>query len=97
MADVNGDGWLDIYVCFSAYRTPARRVNKLFINNQDGTFTDKARQYGLAFDGYSTQAAFLDYDRDGDPDLYLATVYQDRTNPNNPRPKRTDDAAPGAD
>ncbi|MBD0258072.1 MAG: CRTAC1 family protein, partial [Cytophagales bacterium] len=97
LADVNGDGWLDMYVCFSAYQTPARRANKLFINNRDGTFTDRAEKLGVAFNGYSTQAAFLDYDRDGDADLYLATVHQDRTNPNIPRPKRMDDKAPGAD
>ena len=75
MADVNGDGLLDIYVCRSAAADPARRKNLLFINNttDEGnvTFTEQAGAYGLADPGYSTQAAFFDYDRDGDLDMYL--------------------------
>ena len=70
MADVNGDGWLDIYVCQVNYRNKTGR-NQLFINNRDGSFTDEARAYGLDFEGLSTQAAFFDYDRDGDLDVYL--------------------------
>src|SRR6266581_4123649 len=64
MADVNGDGRLDIYVSGVNYLGMAGR-NVLFINNGDGTFTDRADQYGLGFAGYSTQAAFFDYDGDG--------------------------------
>ncbi len=71
MADVNGDGWLDIYVCRSAAADPNRRKNLLFINNKDLTFTEQAEAYGLADPGYSTQASFFDYDRDGDLDMYL--------------------------
>ncbi|MEX1241050.1 MAG: VCBS repeat-containing protein [Cyclobacteriaceae bacterium] len=70
MADVNGDGWLDIYVCRSAANDPDRRKNLLFINNRDLTFTEKAESYGLADRGYSTQASFFDYDRDGDLDMF---------------------------
>ncbi len=71
MADVNGDGWLDIYVCqVGKYKTLQGR-NELFINNQDGTFSERAAEYGLDFQGFSTQAAFFDYDRDGDLDMYL--------------------------
>jgi len=78
MADVNGDGWLDIYVCRSAAAAADRRRNLLFINNGDPqgpanapTFTERAAEYGLDDPGYSTQAAFFDYDRDGDLDMYL--------------------------
>jgi hypothetical protein len=70
MADVDGDGRLDIYVSGVNYLgMPGRNV--LYINNGDGTFTDRANEYGLAFSGYSTQAAFFDYDGDGDLDMYL--------------------------
>ncbi|HEY3221367.1 MAG TPA: VCBS repeat-containing protein [Gemmatimonadales bacterium] len=70
MADVNGDGLLDIYVSGVNYGGMQGR-NVLYINNGDGTFTDRAEEYGLAFSGYSTQAAFFDYDGDGDLDMYL--------------------------
>jgi hypothetical protein len=70
MADVNGDGRLDIYVSGVSYLEMKGR-NVLYINNGDGTFTDRAEEYGLAFSGYSTQAAFFDYDGDGDLDMYL--------------------------
>src|SRR5690606_9104947 len=71
MADVNGDGLLDIYVCRSAANDPNNRKNLLFINNGDLTFSEQAEQFGLADPGYSTQATFFDYDRDGDLDMYL--------------------------
>ncbi|MEZ4898665.1 MAG: VCBS repeat-containing protein [Saprospiraceae bacterium] len=71
MADVNADGWLDIYVCRSAAADPDARRNLLFINNRDLTFTEQSAAYGLDDPAYSTHAAFFDYDRDGDLDLYL--------------------------
>lgn len=73
MVDVNGDGWLDIYVCLSRWDDPEKRRNRLFINNGDGTFTEKAKEMGLDDDTYSTMANFFDYDNDGDLDMYLAS------------------------
>jgi hypothetical protein len=70
MADVNGDGFLDIYVSAVNYLTMKGR-NILYVNDRDGTFTDRTKEYGLEHEGYSTQAAFFDYDRDGDLDMYL--------------------------
>lgn len=71
LADVNGDGWLDIYVCKSGIPGATNRHNELFINNGDLTFTENAAGYGLADLGLSNHAAFFDYDRDGDLDCYL--------------------------
>ena len=71
MADVNGDGWLDIYVCRSGDVAPDRRRNVLYINNGDLTFSDQAKQYGLDDAAYSNHANFFDYDLDGDLDVYL--------------------------
>jgi len=71
--DINGDGYLDIYVCKSGKPGGLHRSNELFINNGDLTFTEKAHEYGLDVNGLSVQAAFFDYDRDGDLDCYLLT------------------------
>lgn len=71
MADVNGDGFLDIFVCGVGNYKRFDGRNQLFINNGDMTFTERAEEYGLAFQGFSTQAAFFDFDNDGDLDMYL--------------------------
>lgn len=71
MADVNGDGYLDIYVCAVVGINGFEGQNELFINNKDNTFTERAAEYGLDLDNYSSSAAFLDYDLDGDLDMYL--------------------------
>lgn len=71
IVDINGDGWLDIYVCKSGPPEGDRRSNELFINRGNLTFSEEAEKYGLDFTGLSTHAAFFDYDRDGDLDCYL--------------------------
>ena len=71
MADINGDGYLDIYVCAVGNYKGLEGSNELYINNGNATFTEQAADYGLDFTGFSTQAAFFDYDKDGDLDCYL--------------------------
>jgi enediyne biosynthesis protein E4 len=71
MADVNADGFPDIYVCNSGDVSGDNKQNELFINQGDGTFKEQAEAYGLADPGYSTHASFFDYDKDGDLDVYL--------------------------
>ncbi len=71
MADVNGDGWLDIYVCNSGIVAGDDKRNELYLNQGDGTFVERAAAFGLNDAGLSTHGSFLDYDRDGDLDLYL--------------------------
>jgi hypothetical protein len=71
MADIHGDGLVDIYVCNSGDMKGDNKKNELFINNGDLTFTESAEEYKVADQGFSTHAAFFDYDKDGDIDLYL--------------------------
>ena len=76
IADVNGDGLLDIYVCHSGNLPGPQRANELFINKGAGkngvpVFKEEAKAYGLADSAFSTQAAFFDYDLDGDLDMIL--------------------------
>ena len=76
MTDVDGDGWLDIYICRSGNPSSTFRKNLLYINNHNLTFTESAGKYGLADAGYSTQASFFDYDKDGDLDMMLINQSQ---------------------
>ena len=88
IADVNGDGRLDVYLCYAGNSTPEQRANELWINQGVGPdsiphFTEEAERYGVADRGYSTQAVFFDYDRDGLLDLFVLN--------NSPRPVVTFD------
>jgi len=71
LADINGDGLLDIYVSQVGDYKGLKGKNRLYMNQGDETFIDLAAEYGLDFVGFSTQATFFDYDRDGDLDMYL--------------------------
>jgi hypothetical protein len=72
IGDVNQDGHADIYVCRTGRSTnPADRTNLLYVNNGDGTFVERAKEYGLADQGFSVQASFFDRDNDGDLDLFV--------------------------
>lgn len=71
MVDINSDGLLDIYVCNAGYQKGVSQENALYINNGDLTFTESAAKYGLNEDGYTTHAAFFDYDLDGDLDAFI--------------------------
>ena len=75
MVDINADGLLDIFVCNAGYAPGKLPTKELFINQgvKDGipVFVEKAAEYGLDEDGYTTHAAFFDYDLDGDLDCYI--------------------------
>lgn len=71
MVDINADGLLDIYVCNAGNSKGDQQKNELFINNGNSTFTEKAEEYNLADTGITTHAAFFDYDKDGDLDVYI--------------------------
>lgn len=71
MVDLNGDGFLDIYVSNAGNIWGDNRKNELFINNGNLTFTERAEEYGLDDNGFTTHAAFFDYDTDGDLDAYI--------------------------
>src|SRR5260221_5103270 len=102
VADINSDGWMDIYVCATMNPDSSKRKNMLFINNglnPDGipTFSEKAESYGVADYGHSTSAAFFDYDRDGDLELYVLTNEKLKNFPTNFRAKMADGSSPNND
>lgn len=94
MVDINSDGWLDIYVCNAGFQSGIETANQLFINNKDLTFTEQAAQYGLDDKGYTTHAAFFDYDKDGDLDAYILNnsfIPVNTLNYSNKREQRAED------
>jgi hypothetical protein len=98
VVDINNDGWLDVYVTATMKPGAEDRLNMLFVNNGPGpdgipTFTEKAGSYGIADSGFSVMAAFFDYDRDDDLDLYVLTNERMTNVPTNYRPKITDGSA----
>jgi enediyne biosynthesis protein E4 len=102
VADINNDGWPDIYVCASIHDSEERRVNKLFINqglNGSGipTFTEEAKIWGVDEKGHSSNAAFLDYDLDGDLDLFILNNFMDRKFPSQFRPAIVDGSSVNSD
>ena len=102
VVDINQDGLLDIYVCVAGKVPPAQRANRLFINQGPGangtpTFEESAAAYGLADTGYSTQAAFFDYDRDGDLDVYILTNTVEDINRNAIEPRKKQGQAASTD
>ena len=86
--DINADGFLDIYICKSGNCPANERKNLLFVNDGtkngkwSGTFTEQAEKYGIANEGWSSQAAFFDYDKDGDLDLYVLNATNEDRQPN---------------
>ena len=88
VVDINNDGWPDIYISETFLKDSTKRENILYINqglNKDGIpiFKDMAKEYGLNDNSYTTQAAFFDYDNDGDLDVYMAVnVFATGENPN---------------
>ena len=83
VVDINNDGLSDIYVCVSHAHNPEQRRNLLFINKGNLKFSEEAKDYGLDDPGFSTQAAFFDYDKDGDLDMYLMNHKVFQNEPNN--------------
>lgn len=95
VVDINNDGWMDVYVCATTHPDPANRKNMLFVNqgvdaNGDLHFTEEAANYKIDFDGRSIMAAFFDYDKDSDLDLYILVNEKLGNVPTNYRDKITD-------
>ena len=71
LADVNNDGWLDLYISYSGNYQKKNRKNQLYINQKDLTFSEEAKKYGIDDFGFTSQSSFFDYDKDGDLDLFV--------------------------
>ncbi|HEX8059316.1 MAG TPA: VCBS repeat-containing protein, partial [Cyclobacteriaceae bacterium] len=102
VVDINNDGWQDIYVTATMQPRAEDRYNMLFVNNGPNaegipTFTEQAGSYGIADGGYSVMAAFFDYDKDDDLDLYILINQRMNNVPTNYRPKIADGSAPNND
>ncbi len=102
IADVNSDGWQDIYLTATASNNPEKCKNRLWINSgikdgEDPHFTEMAEKYGIADNGHATNATFFDYDRDGNIDLYILNNTVTQRMISNYRQKITDGSAPNND
>lgn len=99
VVDINQDGWPDIYLSLAKHSAFKSSKNCLFINQKtkEPSFMEEASLYGLDFEGYTTQTAFFDYDRDGDLDAFLLNTSPDSYNPNYLRPGIHDGSSPAAD
>jgi len=97
IVDINNDGYDDIYVCVFGKNLLTRAKNLLFINQHNLSFKEEAAAYGLANEGYSTQAVFLDYDRDGDLDMYLTRYLLNGPNANTIYPRDKSGYSPAND
>ncbi|MEX6689275.1 VCBS repeat-containing protein [Danxiaibacter flavus] len=97
IVDINGDGYDDIYVCNYGKGLTSAAANQLFINQHDLTFKEEAASYGLADSSYSTQAAFFDFDLDGDLDMYLLNYRFNGPNANTIFPKDLSGHSPAND
>lgn len=102
IADINADGWPDIYISAAGYEDTSRRANRLYIHqglNADGlpVFEEQAAPYGIADTGYTTQSAFFDFDGDGLLDLYVMNHSNDRSSVNTPMGRQLDGLHPSQD
>ncbi|HEY9704393.1 MAG TPA: VCBS repeat-containing protein, partial [Allocoleopsis sp.] len=99
VADVNQDGWDDIYICVASHPTFKNTRNLLFINQKTAnpTFKEEAQLYGLDYEGFTTQTVFFDYDLDGDLDAYMLNTAPDVQNPNVLRPAINNGTYPSTD
>ena len=97
IVDINQDGYDDIYVCVFGKDLLHRSRNLLFINQHDLSFKEEAEAYGLADTGYSTQAVFLDYDKDGDLDMFLTNYLLTANSANNIYPRDRSGFSPAND
>jgi hypothetical protein len=95
--DINNDGWQDIYVSVSGKVAGSSRKNLLFINQHNLTFKEEATEYGLSDSSYSTQAVFLDYDKDGRLDMYQLNHTLNDIRPNDIRDRKVDSNAIAGD
>jgi enediyne biosynthesis protein E4 len=102
VVDINNDGLPDVYLTTTTYNDPQKRKNKLWVNNGsknggDPTFSEMAGRYGIADTSYTTNAAFFDYDRDGNLDLYILNNTVTQRMVTNYRQKTIDGSAPNND
>ncbi len=102
VVDINNDGWMDVYVCATTHPDPENRRNMLFVNqgtdgNGQPVFKEMAAEYKIDYDGNSIAAAFFDYDRDGDLDLYVLENQKLTNAPTNYRSKIVDGSASNND